>query len=203
MREMRDPKDFPKALFAANGLMVAVYTGVSAIGYGTHGGNVRSFLPDTLPTGIARAAVGVLLAFHTLVSYLLTGQPLYRVLHAWLFPATVDQPTGHAACHHALLTISMLFAAFVVANVIPFFADLQDLLGNLLGGASVFGWPAFFFLRGSHLQRKPVGLRDKVLCAFFLGVCLPAFTLLGTFNALLVVLNDMQTSEASPFQCRF
>ena len=201
MREMQEPRDFPKALYAANGLMIIVYTGVSAIGYGTYGDRVQSFLPDTLPAGFARTVVGVLLAFHTLVSYLLTGQPLHRVLHLWLLPATADQPTRQGAWHWAWITLTLLVLAFLVANVVPFFADLQDLLGNLLGGASVFGWPAFFFLRGSKLKGRPVALVDKLMCALFLGVCLPAFTLVGTLNAFLVVVNDVQTNEARPFEC--
>ena len=32
MREMREPSPFPRALYAANGLMMAVYTSISAIG---------------------------------------------------------------------------------------------------------------------------------------------------------------------------
>ena len=97
--------------------------------------------------------MGELLAFHTLVSYLLTGQPLHRTLHLAISPHTADQPEG--AFHWACLTLGMLLLAFLVANVIPFFADVQDLLGNILRAPTVFGWPAFFFLRGSALRGRP------------------------------------------------
>ena len=87
----RHTGDFPRALYAANGVMLIVYTSVAAVGYGSHGDRVASFLPDTLPHGTARTAVGLLLAFHTGVSYLLTAQPLIRNLHQMLAPRTADQ----------------------------------------------------------------------------------------------------------------
>ena len=67
MREMRKPTDFPRALLVANGLMIMCYTGVSIVGYGSHGQAVEGFIPDTLPAGVARSCVGLLLAFHTAV----------------------------------------------------------------------------------------------------------------------------------------
>ena len=96
----------------------------------------------------------------------------------------------------------MLLLAFLVANVIPFFADVQDLLGNILGAPTVFGWPAFFFLRGSALRGRPVATVDRVVCTFFLLVLLPAFTLLGTANAVLVLVEDLKGATLAPFQCQ-
>ena len=200
MREMREPRHFPRALYSANGLMMLVYSSVSAAGYGSYGESVSGFLPDTLPAGIPRTVVGVLLAFHTLVSYLLTGQPLHRTLHLAISPHTADQPEG--AFQWACLTLGMLLLAFLVANVIPFFADVQDLLGNILGAPTVFGWPAFFFLRGSALRGRPVATVDRVVCTFFLLVLLPAFTLLGTANAVLVLVEDLKGATLAPFQCQ-
>ena len=57
------------------------------IGYGIEGEGVAGFLPDSMPTGPARVAVGLLLAFHLLVCYLITAQPLTRAIHAALFRA--------------------------------------------------------------------------------------------------------------------
>ena len=203
MREMRQPEHFTRALYAANGLMMLVYTMVSAVGYGAYGDQVAGFLPDTLPSGSAKALVGVLLAFHTMVSYLLTGQPLMRVLHYAIAPSTADKSTPMATIHWAALTLSSLLAAFFVANLIPFFADLQDILGNTSGAATVFGWPAYFFLKGSAKRGRPVSHGDRFMCYFFLLVCLPAFTLLGTTNAILTLVADFNANEAPrPFQCK-
>ena len=203
MREMRDARDFPRALHAANGLMMAVYTGISAVGYASHGERVAGFLPDTMPAGPVRSAVGVLLAYHTMVSYLLTGQPLHRTVHLCLFPHTADAASGAAAAAHwALITLSFLAAAFLVANAIPFFAHFQDLLGNLIGASTVFGWPALFYLRACAIKGRAVPRARFYVCALFLCAFLPAFTLLGTVNSLLRIADDWQaTSAIAPFGC--
>lgn len=164
MREMKTPAHFPRALLAANSLMVVVYTSVVVAAYGSHGGDVQSFLPATLPPGPARVAIGLLLTFHTLVCYLIAGQPLHRRMHAALFPQTVDAAGPLAQAHWAAITLSTLLAAYVLANAIPFFNDLQGLLGSLTGTPIVFGTPdaVATSLTGAQLpaSRHPTTLTD-------------------------------------------
>ena len=74
--------------------------------------------------------------------------------------------------------------------------------GNLLGAPTVFGWPAFFFLRGSSLRNRPVSKLDRIVCTIFLTVGLPAFTLIGTGNAIANLVTDLQGTSVAPFQCR-
>ena len=205
MREMRQPDHFPRALLSANGLMMACYTIISAVAYGTHGASVAAFLPDALGEGWVRSVVGVLLAFHTAVSYLLTGQPLHRNVHLLLFPSSSAASAargGRAARHWAIITLTFLAASFVIANAVPFFSDFQDLLGNLIGASTVFGWPAFFYLRGMRLRGHPIPQIDVAVCGVYLLVCVPAFTLLGTANSVLHIVHDWQQSSAPPFECR-
>ena len=59
-----------------------------------------------------------------------------------------------------------------------------------------------FFLRGSALRARPVATVDRVVCTFFLLVLLPAFTLLGTANAVLVLVEDLKGATLAPFQCQ-
>ena len=59
MREMRRPSDFPKVVYAANGLMMFCYASISAVGYGAHGDQIAAFLPDALPKGAVRSVVGL------------------------------------------------------------------------------------------------------------------------------------------------
>lgn len=203
MREMRASTEFPKAVFAANGLMMLCYTTISAIGYGAHGDRITAFLPDALPAGAVRSLVGLLLAYHTLVSYLLTGQPLHRALHQMIWPRTCDEfHTREASLHWALVTLSVLGFAFLVANGIPFFSDFQDLLGNLFGAGTVFGWPAYFFIKGRKLRRQHISPVEWICCGTFLFVCLPFFTLIGTLNSILQIRLDWSKSEARPFECQ-
>ena len=96
--------------------------------------------------------------------------------------------------------LGVLGCGFVVSNAIPFFADVQNLIGSLLGAPIVFGWPAAFFVRGCWLHGKRMTWADKVGCAVFLGVFLPMFTVLGTINAVQDIINDWAIL-GQPFEC--
>ena len=134
-------------------------------------------------------------------------QVLHRQVHTALFPVTVEGSGCRAAVHWALLSLSSLIASFIIANAAPFFADFQDLLGNLFGAPTVFGWPAFFYLRGKTLRGLSLSWIDRLACGTYLAVCVPAFTLLGTYQALVRIgehwsaLDRDGNGTVVPFQC--
>ena len=140
MREMKEPRHFPRAVLSANGAMMLVYLVTSIAGYSARGQAIDGFLPDVLERGAVKAFVGILLTFHVAVAYLITGQPLHRAYHTFLFPHTVDKSSRLAACHWLIVTSLQLVFGFIVANAIPTFADFQNLLGTLTGGWQMAGF---------------------------------------------------------------
>jgi vesicular inhibitory amino acid transporter len=74
--------DFRAATIGANLGMGAVYALTCAVAYVFVGADVKGFLPFSLPDSspAVKVAVGLLLCFHILVSYLLTAQPLTEYL---------------------------------------------------------------------------------------------------------------------------
>ncbi len=198
MREMRNPAYFPRAAMAANMLMAGTYTAITIVAYGTHGRAVAAFLPATLPAGPARVAVGLLLAFHTLVSYLLTGQPLHRHFHNMIFPHTAEAGGCLAMLHWAVVTLSCLGVSFVLANSIPFFGQVQALLGALSGGPILFGWPAYFYLKGCRLTHFTIPTLHLGICVVFICVFLPTFTAFGTVNAVGSIADACALALATP-----
>ena len=200
MREMRLPRHFSRAVLTANGAMVLTYTLAVVVGYGARGDRVAGFLPDSLDEGPLRAIVAALLSFHVADAYIITGQPLHRTLHLAAFPATADAAGAAAAAHWLCVTVGMLCFSFVVANAIPFFDDFQNLLGTLTGTPILFGWPAFFYIRGCHLFNRRVSWADLALCALYLAICLPLFTVLGTINSVQDIVADW-SKNGPPFAC--
>jgi len=200
MREMKDSRQFPRSLTIANGIMMGVYVFISSVAYGTQGTRVAGFLPDSMPAGPAKVAVNLLVAFISTVSYLVTGQPLHRLLHFNCSPDTVDAASPAAAAWWLLITGSLLVFSFVVANAIPFFEDLQALLGALTGAPIVFAFPALFYLRGCHIKRVRVAIVDKVVCGLYLCLFFPLFTILGVVNAVEAIVRD-SGSNGAPFSC--
>jgi amino acid permease len=202
IREMREPRHFPRAVLSATAVMLATYLTVIIVGYAVLGESVAGFLPDSLEAGPLKSAVGLLLAFHVAVAYLITGQPLHRNLHLLLFTTSADEWGHRAALHWLLITLGQLGFGFGIANVVPFFSDFQNLLGSLTGAPILFGWPALFFLRGSMLNALPISRADLIMCSIFLVLFLPIFTVLGTVNAVLDIAHDWHgNATAAPFSC--
>ena len=147
--------------------------------------------------------MGLLLAFHVSVAYLITAQPLHRTLVEALAPSSAAKDSGGGsseATRWLLVTLGLLGFGFVVSNAIPFFADFQNLLGSVTGAPIVFGFPALFYLQACRLHGKRVSRADSVVCTVFLGVFLPMFTVLGTITALQDIANDWADNGA-PFEC--
>ena len=259
MREMERSAEFSKALIVSNAIMGTCYTATSVLAYQAAGSGVAGFLPDSMPAGVPKQAVGLLLAFHTAVSYLVQGQPLHRAMQRWAFPRSVDKtswydppphppsppvtprhlpspapspaatpppqpspppylpphrpitriapsPPGNlspskrrrrAALDWFVCTGALLVSSAIVAVAIPFFSDLQQLLGSFLGAPLVFGCPAFFFLASSRAVGKPIATVDLVLCGLFLYILSPLFAIVGTATSL-VQIHDSWVANPNP-----
>ena len=201
MREMRQPRHFPRAVVSANTALVGVYALTSAVGYGGMGDGVAPFLPSSMPPGPLRQATGLLLAFHVGVGCMIIAQPLHRALHLACFPRTAaGGDTKGAAAHWALLSCSTVLLAIVVANAVPFFADFQNLIGSLMGAPIMFGGPAALYLRACRLHRRAVPPVEAAVCWAFVLLLTPLFSLLGTANAVLDIMAHWE-QMAEPFAC--
>lgn len=200
MREMRQPRHFPRAVVCANSALVGVYALTSIVGYGAMGDGVAPFLPSSMPPGVLRRATGLLLAFHVGVGCMIIAQPLHRALHLACFPRSAGGGDG-AAAHWALLSCCSLLLAIVVANAVPFFADFQNLIGSLLGAPILFGGPAALYLRACTLHRRPVPPVEAAVCYAYVLLLTPLFSLLGTANAVLDIVAHWE-QMAEPFACK-
>ena len=141
MAEMRDPSTFGKGLAAANGIYTSVYVSVSVVCFYLAGRDVKPFLLDSVPSGPLRIIAALLLGFHILIAYVLCGQPLHIVLHEWVSPATAHDTTGVGQLKHTAITFTVLVLAFLVSNLIPFFEDLQGIIGSFCAAPIIFFFP--------------------------------------------------------------
>mmetsp|Transcript_4439 Transcript_4439/g.9707 ORF Transcript_4439/g.9707 Transcript_4439/m.9707 type:complete len:125 (+) Transcript_4439:304-678(+) len=100
----------------------------------------------------------------------------------------------------SVITIASLALSYVIANAVPFFSDVQGLLGALTGAPIVFGWPALFFLTACHKNNVAVPRVDRLCCCVSLFLFFPLFTVLGVVNALKDIDLDW-THNGGPFSC--
>ncbi len=198
---MIDGRQFAAACRVAYGLITALYALTTAVAYGLRGDAVASFLPDSLADGPLKRLVGVCLALHILVAYVVTAQPLSAFLYAKFFAATpLHPPTRATRLRWLLVTSGYLIWAVLVSNAVPFFGDLQELIGGINGAPIIFGWPAFFYLGAAKQRGRAVSHLDRVLCSLSLFFCLPVFTVLGTASAVVTIIDDVG-HLGPPFQC--
>ncbi|KAL3909965.1 MAG: hypothetical protein SGILL_007879 [Bacillariaceae sp.] len=207
MAEMRDAYQFPKACILAYSIMCVMYALTVVVAYGIMGVNTEEFLPDILPPGAIQTTVGCLVTFHITVSYVISCQPLHMWIHETVFPSTFQEESVKGKIHWFVLTCGYLAFGFFVGNLIPFFADVQALIGSLFGAPTIFGWPvAFYFMiqrrkaASWHETIQHMGWGHVAICLFFLLVCTPVFVILGTTGALSSIVRDAEEG-AKPFQC--
>ena len=74
--------------------MMCTYTATAALGYAVLGVHVPSFLPDAMPHGWGRVLIGLLIAFHTAVCYLIVAQPLHAQISAWVATLSIGGGGG-------------------------------------------------------------------------------------------------------------
>jgi len=207
MREMKDSRDFSKAVTVANSFMGGIYLItclIVTIFSHKYLHTVPDFLPNAIPVTdtISRTVVGLLLSYHVTISYILNNQPLSNALHAMTSPETLlDYDTWKGRIIWCSITTTLLIFSILVANTIPFFSTFQSLVGSLMGAPLMFGWPAYFYWKSSWNQDGYMKRMDVFLCLLFLFVFLPLCTVLGTVSAIQALLNDWSTSGL-PFQCQ-
>ena len=146
MNEMKEPQQFPRSCYIAYSIMCCIYGVVVIIVYGYLGKtNTPEFLPDSLLNGtIIKQIVGFLVVLHITVSYVIACQPLHMYLHSTFFPSTYQQTSLLGSIHWFCITFGYIVIGYIVGNLIPYFADVQALIGSLFGAPIIFGWPSVF-----------------------------------------------------------
>lgn len=139
--EMKDPRDFPKALWAVTIAEILVFSVVGAVIYGYSGTNYV--------TAPAFGALGNVtykkVSFSFMIPTLIFLGVLYASVTARFVFFRIFKGTKHLTSHTAVgwaawfgILACTWVAAFIIAEVIPFFSDLLSLMSALFD--SFFGW---------------------------------------------------------------
>merc|ERR1719273_480471 len=94
MSEMREPREFKKALFVALPAMLVAYLFVCLGCYFMLGTYTPDYIMDVLSWDQVKVGVNVLMFIHMLISYAISSQVLNRAIHLkWDFKAahTMDR----------------------------------------------------------------------------------------------------------------
>jgi len=193
--EMRDARrDFEAAVKISCASLLALYACAMGAGLRYRGLGVASFLPDALPDGAAKTAAGLLLYFHVVVTYLVNNQPLAKKVCDAL-------PGAYGAARWAGVTGALLAWSYLIANLIPWFADFQAVMGSFLGAPIMFAFPVAFYIldprQRSTLQKSwPV----RFGLAATGGLVLPLTFAVGSLAAF-SGLFEAWAGDGGVFQC--
>lgn len=144
--EMKEPRHFPRTLHAALLGMLTVYLGITLITYTTCGAKTPDYLLDVVLEGPWKRVVGVLMLVHMLVSYTISQQVFTRGLFCVSgYMAGLETGVKGRAVWF-LATTALAGLTMVVANGIPKFDHLVDLIGALLVVPLCFILPVIFFM---------------------------------------------------------
>jgi hypothetical protein len=211
--EMKDPKDFPKALYAVTICEVLVFSLVGGVVYGYTGTNYM-----TSPAfGSISNEVYKKVSFTFMVPTIIFLGVLYASVTARFVLFRIHGPTSRHRTGHTVtgwLTWIAILAvlwvlAFIIAEVIPFFSDLLSLMSSLFDSffGFIFWGMAYFQLRsetyGSNYWRTR-GLRGYFGFFFNIVLCLIGLLFLtaGTYATVQSIIDGYHAASfGGPFTC--
>jgi len=166
---------------------------------------VEGMLNENLPFGLALQMTAVCVAIHMLISYLIKGGVLCKFFQTQLdgeYADSNDKRCRSWASWSVFVTLAFA-AAYVLANLVPFFVEAVDLLGASVTPISCWMVPIVLFVRWyfdtPEENRPSVSKFEWTVMAleFLFAVVL---MVLGTISTLETIVAEWHTF-GMPFAC--
>lgn len=148
MDEMHTPRDYVKSIWALGIIEVSIYTLTGALVYAFVGVDVKS--PSLLSAGetISRIAFGVALPV-IFISGSINTTVISRYLHGRMFKDSITRyiNTTKGWVTWLAIVLAITVAAFIIAEVIPFFSSLLAICSALFISGFTFYLPAIMWFK--------------------------------------------------------
>ncbi|KAK7751486.1 hypothetical protein SLS62_006571 [Diatrype stigma] len=209
--EMREPKDFPKALWACTILEIFVFSIVGAVIYAYTGNQYM-----TAPAFGSLEPLYKKISFSFMIPTLIFLGCLYASVSARFLFFRLFQNSHHKNEHTligwgswTLILLGLWIAAFIIANVIPFFSSLLSLMSSLFDSffGFIFWGVAYFRMRKADGYMALVN--DRSFRGWFEGILNIIiiitglfFLTAGTYASVQSIIDQFVSgSVGSVFQC--
>ncbi|KAL9090896.1 MAG: hypothetical protein Q9165_005104 [Trypethelium subeluteriae] len=212
--EMKNPRDFPKALWAVTIAEVIVFSLVGSIVY-AYTGTQYNVSPAF---GSLGNETFLKVSFSFMIPTIIFLGVLYASVSARFVFFSIFQGTVHMGSHTvvgwaswALILIVLWILAFIIAEVIPFFADLLSLMSSLFDSffGFIFWGVAYLRMRNAdygpgfwHWKTRGIkGPLGAIFNVILIGIGL-LFLSGGTYASVeSIVQGYEQASFGGPFTC--
>eukprot|EP00468_Gymnochlora_sp_CCMP2014_P012853 CAMPEP_0167746016 /NCGR_PEP_ID=MMETSP0110_2-20121227/3472_1 /TAXON_ID=629695 /ORGANISM="Gymnochlora sp., Strain CCMP2014" /LENGTH=313 /DNA_ID=CAMNT_0007630721 /DNA_START=404 /DNA_END=1345 /DNA_ORIENTATION=+ len=193
--EMKNPQLWPRSVYVSHTLMASCYALTAIVGYYFKGNDVPAFLPSGLKDGPAKTIVNLMVAYHVLVAYIINSVPLVAMLKR-RYMNGADTPLSK----HFILSTVLLWGAWLLTNLIPFFKDMVNIIGALCGSPIMIGLPPLFYYCALRRSGQRMGTVDAVICSTLFFVIFP-FTFCSGLASAFKSLADNWANNGPPFSC--
>ncbi|EDQ89622.1 uncharacterized protein MONBRDRAFT_25158 [Monosiga brevicollis MX1] len=146
---MKQPADWPKALYSSQLFMFANYCIIGFLGYAVYGRDVKAPITLSLPDNGLRLATNVCLFIHVAMAYCINSCVLVTNLVEIIWPGTLT--AAKATKRQVILrwgfvgTLTLGFA-IAISLVVPFFSDLMNVYSSLGIFSLSFAVPVIFYI---------------------------------------------------------
>lgn len=209
--EMKEPRDFPKALWACTILEILVFSIVGAVIYAYVGNQYM-----TAPAFGSLEELYKKISFSFMIPTLIFLGVLYASVSARFIFFRIFQNSRHKSEHTLIgwaswagILLATWILAFIIANVIPFFSSLLSLMSSLFDSffGFIFWGVAYFRMRRADGSVAIMG--DRSFRGWFEGILNIIiittgffFLTAGTYASVEGILLEFEAgSVGSVFQC--
>merc|ERR1719223_24009 len=149
MGEMSDTAEFPHAWLGLSAPYSAIVFLVAGVGgYYYIGDHVDDMLAENIPFGPALKAAGLCLIVNMVITFVIKGVILARMLQqARSGEAVVDDNSLEANRTWSILAAAIVAAAYFGSQVVPFFVLLVDLIGSTVVPVLCYLIPIALYVR--------------------------------------------------------
>lgn len=102
---------------------------------------------------------------------------------------------------HFLLSFTLLWAAWLLTNLIPFFEDMVSIIGAMCGSPIMLGLPPLFYYYAVKAKGDQMSRFDTFMCFVSFFLLFPFTFVAGLTSAFKSLLENWQ-ENGPPFTCR-
>ncbi|KAH6621580.1 amino-acid permease [Chaetomium sp. MPI-SDFR-AT-0129] len=183
--EMRDPRDFPKALWACTIAEIILFSIVGAVVYAYVGNQYM-----TAPAFGSLEPLFKKVAFSFMIPTIIFLGVLYASVSARFVFFRIFQNSRHKSEHTLVgwatwtsILLATWILAFIIAQVIPFFSDLLSLMSSLFDSffGFIFWGVAYFRMRRADGSVSLLPEKQHTIASYLLGALNVLIILVGVF----------------------
>mmetsp|Transcript_12374 Transcript_12374/g.24067 ORF Transcript_12374/g.24067 Transcript_12374/m.24067 type:complete len:498 (-) Transcript_12374:126-1619(-) len=196
--EMSDPGSFNKAFLLSVPMQLVTYFTIGGIGYYHLGKESDELIVLYMKRDVKFRVASGLLFVHFVVSFLIQGQVLARLLHRKFAQETINDTDFRGRLDWFLVTFSVVISTLFIANAVPVFDQIVSLIGSLtVCLAYVFPLVGIMYAR----RRAKQTTSTLQHCIYAAIILYSAILFVGGLAAVIMTIIESHIDDAGPFAC--